>query len=130
MKIDLDALNLTQSLQQTAPIHPEVIKGIGRQHQGADGDEVQISNLASQLAALVSAADPARLTRLQAAFQSGSYSVSRDEIAARLIRELAQDEGADDAALGSGGITAEPRANISGCSLTIPNPASIAARAG
>jgi flagellar biosynthesis anti-sigma factor FlgM len=88
MKIDLNALNLTQSLQQTAPANPETIKGKGLQHLAGGGDQVQISDLASQLAAQASAADPERVARLQAAFETGSYNVSSDQIAASIIRDL------------------------------------------
>ena len=88
MKIDLNALNMTQSLQQTAPINPEAIKGKGLQQPAGDGDQVQISDLASQLAAQASTADPERLARLQATFEAGSYNVSPDQIAASIIRDL------------------------------------------
>lgn len=87
-----EPLNLTQSLQQTAPANPEVVKGKGHQQQRAAGDEVQIPDLARQLAAQASAADPARLTRLQAAFEAGSYNVSPDQIAASVIREVTNRE--------------------------------------
>jgi flagellar biosynthesis anti-sigma factor FlgM len=88
MKIDLNALNLTQSLQQTTQTNPEVVKGKGLQQLAGDGDQVQISDLASQLAAQASAADPERLARLQAAFEAGSYNVAPDQIAGSIIREV------------------------------------------
>jgi anti-sigma28 factor (negative regulator of flagellin synthesis) len=88
MKIDTNALNLTQSLQPAPPINPESLKGTGYQQQAADGDQVQISDLAAQLSAQASATDPSRLARLQAAFQAGSYNVPPDQIAAGIIREL------------------------------------------
>ncbi len=88
MKIDLSALNLTQSLQQTAPINPEAVKGKGLHQLAGDGDQVQISDLASQLTAQASAVDPERLARLQAALEAGSYNVSPDQIAASVIRAL------------------------------------------
>jgi anti-sigma28 factor (negative regulator of flagellin synthesis) len=88
MKVDLNALNLTQSLQQTAPANPEALKGKGDQPLAADGDQVQISDLASQLAAQASAADPERLAQLQASFEAGSYNVRPDQIAASIIRDL------------------------------------------
>ena len=88
MKIDLNALNLTQSLQQTAPTNPEAVKGKGLPYLTGGSDQVQISDLASQLAARASATDPERLARLQAAFEAGSYNVSPNQIAASIIREL------------------------------------------
>jgi flagellar biosynthesis anti-sigma factor FlgM len=88
MKIDVNALNLTQSLQPAAPLNPESPKGRGLQHQGADGDQVQISDLATQLSAQAANIDPSRLAQLKAAFQAGSYNVSPDQIAASIIDEL------------------------------------------
>jgi anti-sigma28 factor (negative regulator of flagellin synthesis) len=88
MKIDLNTLNLTQSLQQTALTNPESIKGRGPQDQFSGGDRVQISDLAAQLSAQASTTDPSRLAQLQAAFQAGTYNVSPDQIAASIIGEL------------------------------------------
>jgi flagellar biosynthesis anti-sigma factor FlgM len=88
MKIDLNALNLTQSLQPAAATNPEAVKGKGLHQLAGDGDQVQISDLASQLASQASAADPERLARLQAAFEAGSYNVSPDQIAGSIIHEI------------------------------------------
>lgn len=88
MKIDTNTLNLTQSLQQTAPTNPESVKGQGHHHLGAGGDKVQISDLASRLSAQATATDPSKLAELQAAFQAGTYNVSPSQIAASMIQEL------------------------------------------
>src|SRR5271154_4595411 len=50
---------------------------------GAGGDQVQISNLAAQLAA-----DPSKLAQLQAAFAAGTYRVSPSQVANSIINSL------------------------------------------
>jgi len=47
---------------------------------GAGADQVQISNLAAQLAA-----DPSKLAQLQAAFAAGTYRVSPSQVANSII---------------------------------------------
>jgi anti-sigma28 factor (negative regulator of flagellin synthesis) len=51
----------------------------------AGQDQVQISNLASQFSA-----DPSKLSRLQAAYEAGTYSVSPSQIANSMINEMMQ----------------------------------------
>lgn len=88
MKIDLNALNLTQSLQPAPPINPESLKGTGYQQDAAGGDQVQISDLAAQLSAQASTTDPSRLAQLQASYEAGTYNVSPNQIAGSIISEL------------------------------------------
>ncbi len=54
-------------------------------HHDHDGDQVQLSDLASQLSAQASDTDPSKLARLQAAFESGTYNVSPSQIANSII---------------------------------------------
>lgn len=49
---------------------------------GAGQDQVQISSLASQLAS-----DPSKLSQLQTAFETGTYSVSPSQIANSLLND-------------------------------------------
>jgi len=48
-------------------------------------DVVQISSLASQLAA-----DPSKLSQLQAAFENGTYNVSPSQIANSILNDALQ----------------------------------------
>jgi anti-sigma28 factor (negative regulator of flagellin synthesis) len=48
---------------------------------GNHGDQVQLSALATQLAAT----DPSKLSELQAAYKAGTYNVSPDQIARSII---------------------------------------------
>ncbi|HLH38153.1 MAG TPA: flagellar biosynthesis anti-sigma factor FlgM [Bryobacteraceae bacterium] len=50
--------------------------------RSADGDRVELSSLASQLAA-----DPRKLDQLQAAYRAGGYNLSPDRIAEGIINE-------------------------------------------
>jgi anti-sigma28 factor (negative regulator of flagellin synthesis) len=88
MKIDINASNLTQSLEQAAPTNPESVKGQGHRHPTTSGDQVQLSDLTSQLSALASATDPAKLAQLQIAYKAGTYNVSPSQIAGSIINEL------------------------------------------
>jgi anti-sigma28 factor (negative regulator of flagellin synthesis) len=90
MKIDNNISTLTTGLdaagvQQAAQMKQAGQAAVdGRGYEGG-GDQAQISGFASQLSALASSSDPARLARLQTAYESGTYSVPAGQIANSII---------------------------------------------
>ena len=75
------SLDLAQALSQSSPAKQARLTA----HQGCshhDGDQVQLSDLVSQLAA-----DPAKLSQLQAGVNSGTYQVSPSRVAAGVIAD-------------------------------------------
>jgi anti-sigma28 factor (negative regulator of flagellin synthesis) len=96
MTIDNNITNLTQNSipsgvnptaqagqtgQTTVKSHP----GDPPYHDG--GDRVQLSDFASHLSAQASSTDPAKLARLQAAYNSGTYNVPPSQIANSIIAD-------------------------------------------
>jgi anti-sigma28 factor (negative regulator of flagellin synthesis) len=79
MRIDPSPLSLAQAIGQT-----ETGETSGKTLRGRDGggDRVQISAMAAQLFT-----DPAKLSRLQAAFASGDYHVAPNKIANSIIAD-------------------------------------------
>ena len=74
-------LDLAQALSQSSPAKQARLTA----HQGCshhDGDQVQLSDLVSQIAT-----DPSKLSQLQGAVQSGTYSVVPSRVAASVIAE-------------------------------------------
>jgi anti-sigma28 factor (negative regulator of flagellin synthesis) len=61
-------------------LSPKASKSSPRQTGGQDS--VQISSLASQLAA-----DPSKLSQLQAAYEAGTYNVSPSQIANSILND-------------------------------------------
>jgi anti-sigma28 factor (negative regulator of flagellin synthesis) len=68
------------SIASDLGLSPQASKSNPRQSGGQD--QVQISSLASQLAA-----DPSKLSQLQAAFEAGTYNVSPSQIANSILND-------------------------------------------
>ena len=93
MTIDNNITNLTQGSNpsainqtgQTGLTGQTTVKSHDGDHDG--GDQVQLSDFASQLSAQASTTDPAKLARLQAAYNSGTYNVSPSQIANSIIAD-------------------------------------------
>lgn len=58
----------------------------GTSHQSSGEDRVQISSLASQLAA----SDPSKLSQLQAEYRAGTYNVLPSQIANSILNDALQ----------------------------------------
>jgi flagellar biosynthesis anti-sigma factor FlgM len=89
MTIDNNITNLTQGSNPSA-VNQTGQTGLTGQttvksHDG--GDQVQLSDFASQLSAQASTTDPAKLARLQAAYNSGTYNVPPSQIANSIIAD-------------------------------------------
>jgi flagellar biosynthesis anti-sigma factor FlgM len=85
MQIDSTNLGLSQTGQTAAAGDTKSARGHYR-HAGG-GDQVQISDLASQLAAQASASDPQKIQQLKAAYESGTYNISPLRIAGSMLNE-------------------------------------------
>jgi anti-sigma28 factor (negative regulator of flagellin synthesis) len=70
----------TSSIASDLGLSPQASKS--NQRQTGAQDQVQISSLASRLSA-----DPSKLSQLQAAYESGTYSVSPAQIANSILNE-------------------------------------------
>jgi anti-sigma28 factor (negative regulator of flagellin synthesis) len=68
------------SIASDLGLSPQAAKSNPRQTGGQDS--VQISNLASQIAA-----DPSKVSQLQAAYEAGTYNVSPSQIANSILNE-------------------------------------------
>jgi anti-sigma28 factor (negative regulator of flagellin synthesis) len=81
-------MQISNNLQSTS-----ILSDLGANQQPAKSnvrqdslqDVVQISSLASQLAA-----DPSKLSQLQAAFENGTYNVSPSQIANSILNDALQ----------------------------------------
>jgi anti-sigma28 factor (negative regulator of flagellin synthesis) len=82
MQINNNSLSLSAAIGQTPAIDQNQAAGVRDGGSSIGGDSVQLSSLASQLAA-----DPSHLEQLQAAYQSGTYSIFPSQIANSLINE-------------------------------------------
>ena len=96
MTIDNNITNLTQGSNpsavnqtgQTCLTGQTTVKSRDGDHGHHDGgDQVQLSDFASQLSAQASTTDPAKLARLQAAYNSGTYNVPPSQIANSIIAD-------------------------------------------
>lgn len=82
MQINNNSLNLSTAIGQTSAIDQNKVGGVKNGACGSGGDSVQLSSLASQLAA-----DPSRIAELQAAYQAGTYNVSPSQIANSILND-------------------------------------------
>jgi anti-sigma28 factor (negative regulator of flagellin synthesis) len=80
MKIDNNALNLTQSIGQT---QPTTASPISHGSKRATGDHVQLSDTASLLSV-----GQQRLQQLEQQYAAGTYSVSPSQIANSMINSM------------------------------------------
>lgn len=80
MKIDNNALSLTQSIAQT---QPSAISGKGSQNRRAAGDHVQISDMASLLST-----SQQKIEQLAQSYANGTYNVSPSQIANSMINSM------------------------------------------
>jgi anti-sigma28 factor (negative regulator of flagellin synthesis) len=80
MKIDNNALNLTQSIAQT---QPAMASPISHGSKKATGDHVQLSDMASLLSV-----GQQRLEQLEQQYSTGTYSVSPSQIANGMINSM------------------------------------------
>jgi anti-sigma28 factor (negative regulator of flagellin synthesis) len=87
MQVNNNSLNLSAAIGQSSPIEQNKAGGANGSHSTTanSGDNVQLSSLASQLAA-----DPSNLAQLQAAYESGTYSVSPAQVANSIINDAMQ----------------------------------------
>jgi len=82
MKIDNNALSLTQSIAPTQPNAPSTISHNAKRQSG---DHVQLSDMASLLST-----SQQRLEQLEQAYANGAYNVSPSQIANSMINEMLQ----------------------------------------
>jgi len=82
----LDTLGVNQAAQ-TKQIGQTAVNGRGERGADSDGDQVHLSDFASQLSAQASSSDPGKLARLQSAYNSGTYNVSPAQIANSIISD-------------------------------------------
>ncbi len=80
MRIDNNALSLTQAVAQTAT---QSTSKAGSASKRQDQDRADISDMAAELSA-----DPQKLAQLAASVQSGTYSVSPSQIASSMIDDM------------------------------------------
>jgi len=83
MQINNSGVNQSQSIGQT----PDAASSGAKVQRGYSehGDQVQISDIASQLSA-----DPEQVAQLQASVNSGTYNVPSSEVAGSIIQEMTQ----------------------------------------
>lgn len=85
MQVNNHSLSLSAAIGQTSPVDQNKTAGAKGSAGSNDSDSVQLSSLASQLAA-----DPSRLAQLQAAYQAGTYNISPSQIANSMINDALQ----------------------------------------
>ena len=87
MQVDNNPGDLTQALGQASQANQVQLLGTPRyqgRHSGGEGDQVQLSNLASAL----TASDPSKLSQLHAAVGGGTYNVPPGQIASSIIADI------------------------------------------
>jgi flagellar biosynthesis anti-sigma factor FlgM len=88
MQIDSTNVGLGQMSQAAQTAATGDTKEARGHHRHAGGeDKVQISDLASQLTAQASASDPQKIEQLKASYESGTYNISPQQIAASMMNE-------------------------------------------
>ncbi len=91
MQIDSTNLGLAQLGQtaQTAATNDasNTKEARGHTRHGHGGDKLQISDLASQLAAQSSASDPQKIEQLKTAYESGKYQVDPLTLAGSIMND-------------------------------------------
>lgn len=85
MQVNNNSLSLSAAIGQTSAVDQNKTQGAKNGVCSNGGDSVQLSSLASQLAA-----DPSRIAQLQAAYQTGTYNVSPSQIANSMINDALQ----------------------------------------
>ncbi len=91
MQIDsanIGQAQITQTQQAAATSETKHARGGHRHSDGSD--RIQISDLTTQLAAQASSSDTQKIDQLKAAYESGTYNIAPDKIAASMIDDASK----------------------------------------
>ena len=84
MQIDTNLLSLSTAIDQTSAIDRHKTSGATESRPGSN-DAIELSNPAQRVIS-----DPNWVDHLRAAYQSGSYKISSEQVANRIINDALQ----------------------------------------